>query len=240
METLIGGNPARRTSADRRLYGLAAAAAALIAFVGFAQTYYLKGLFGTPALSSLVHLHGIVMTAWVALFVVQTQLVAAHRVDLHRRLGIFGVALAASVVVVGVATGIEAARRGVSPGPPPLVFMVLPLSVVVVFAILFAAGLALRRRSDFHKRLMLLATLSLLTPAIARIPLEVIHAGGPPVFFGLTDLLVLACVAYDTARNRRLHPAFGWGALFFLVSQPARILLAGTAAWMQFATWLVG
>jgi hypothetical protein len=233
-------SPVTRRSSDRLLYGGVGAAIAAVAFLGFARTYFLKPFFGTPALPPLVHLHGILMTLWIVFFIVQTRLVAARRVDLHRRLGMTGAGLAALIVGVGVATSIDAARRGVTAGPPPLVFLILPLSVVVVFALFVAAAILRRRRSDIHKRLMALASVSILTPAIARIPLDFVQAGGPPLFFGLTDLLVLACIAYDTARNRRLHPAFGWGALFFLASQPLRLLLATTPGWMRFATWLVG
>jgi hypothetical protein len=49
---------------------------------------------------------------------------------------------------------------------------------------------------------------------------------------------MLACVIYDTVKNRRLHPAFGWGILFIVASQPLRLMLTDTAVWMQFATWL--
>jgi hypothetical protein len=90
-----------------------------------------------------------------------------------------------------------------------------------------------------HKRLMLLASLSLLTAAIARIPLQFILTGGPLVFFGLTDLLIFGFVVFDTVKNRRLHPAFLWGTLLIVVSQPVRLLLSGTEAWMQFAPKLV-
>jgi uncharacterized membrane protein YozB (DUF420 family) len=228
-----------RPAAERRLYGVAALVAAVIAFAGFAPTYYLKGVFGTPELRALVHVHGLVMTLWIVLFLTQAWLVAARRVDLHRRLGVAGAVLAALVVGVGVATAIEGARRGVSPGPPPLVFLLIPISVALAFGLFVGAAVLLRRRSDWHKRLMLLATLSILTPAIARLPFEFIHAGGIVLFFGLTDVLVLACLAWDTARNRRLHPAFGWGTLFLIASQPAQLVFAGSAAWMAIATRLV-
>jgi hypothetical protein len=56
----------------------------------------------------------------------------------------------------------------------------------------------------------------------------------------LTDLFLIACVAIDTVRHRKLHPAFLWGTLLVILSQPLRILLSGTNAWIQFATWLVG
>ncbi len=227
-------------NAERRFYGLAALAAALIAFAGFARTYYLKDVFGSPELPGLVHLHGIVMTAWIVLFAVQAGLVAARRVDLHRKLGIAGAALAALVVIVGVATAIEAARRGVSPGPPPLAFLAIPLGAVLVFGLLVGAAIANRRRGDWHKRLMLLGALSILTPAIARIPVDALQAGGIVAFFAITDLLVIACVAWDAARNRRLHPAFAWGGLFLVLSQAVTLAVAQSAAWQPVARWLVG
>jgi hypothetical protein len=87
---------------------------------------------------------------------------------------------------------------------------------------------------------MLLSTLGILTPAFARIPLEFVRTGGPPVFFSLTDLCILACVTFDTIRNRRLHRAFLWGTLLIVLSQPLRLWFASTPAWISFAKWLVG
>jgi hypothetical protein len=229
-----------RSDSGSHFYTWAAITILAIVFAGFARTYYLKELFGTPALPGLLHLHGLVMTLWFAFFLVQVSLIAAGRADLHRRVGVVGALLAAVVVVVGVTTAITAARLGHTPGPPPLVFLTIPLGDMLVFPALVGAGLFFRRRSDFHKRFMLLASLSLLTAAIARIPLNFISAGGLPLFFGLTDLCIVTCVAYDTVKNHRLHPAFGWGVLVIVASQVLRFMLAGTSAWMQFATWLVG
>ena len=228
-----------RSGKDRRFYTWVAIAIPLIILAGFARTYYLKGLFNGPALPGLVHLHGLVMTSWILLFIVQVRLVATRRLNVHRRLGIFGAVLAGLVIVVGVATAISAAARGASPGPPPLQFLVVPLGDMLVFAILIGTGLYLRKRMEIHRRLMLVGAVNLLTPAIARIPLQFIATGGPLVFFGLTDLCLLACVAYDTIKNRRLHPVFIWSLLFIIASQPLRLILAGTQAWLQVATWLV-
>jgi len=231
----------RRTN-DRPLYLLAAIVIPLIVLAGFARTYYLKGFFATPQLpSALVHLHGIVMTAWVVLFIVQVTLVARRRTRTHQRLGILGAGLAALVVIVGILTGLYAAARGVSTGVGPfaLQFLVIPLGDMVVFSILIAAALYFRKRLDIHKRLMLLAAVNLLAPAIARIPLSFITNGGPLAFFGLTDLCLLLFVAFDTIRHRRLHPAFLWGSLLIILFQPLRIVVAGTDAWLSFATALV-
>ena len=220
------------------MYTWAAIVALLTIFAGFAPTYYLKGAFGTPELTGFKHVHGVVMTAWFVFFLVQVRLVATGRTLIHRRLGVAGVLLAALVVGVGVPLGIAAARAGLAPaGLPPLVFLVLPLGDMATFAILVTAAIALRKRSDWHKRLMLLATLTMLLPAVARLP--VVTDGGVLVFFGLVDLLIVACIAYDTVKNRRLHPAFGFGLVFVVVAQFGRLALSQTAAWMGFAKWLV-
>jgi len=229
-----------RRNNERRLYLFVAVFIPIVVLIGFARTYYLKGLFGNPPLPSLlVHLHGIVMSSWVALFLAQVWLVAAHRTRLHQRLGVLGAVLAALVVLVGVATGISAAARDSASGPQPLVFLVIPLGDMLVFGILIGTALYFRRRLDVHKRMMVLAALNLLAPAIARIPLQFIATGGPLVFFGLTDLCVLGCIVFDTVRNRRLHPVFLWGTLLIIASQPLRLMLAGTDTWMRLATWLV-
>jgi hypothetical protein len=225
--------------AEHRFYSLAAVFAILVVFAGFARTFYLKQAFGTPPLSLLLLVHGAVMTAWFLLFIAQTQLVAAGRTDLHRRLGVFGALLALAVLILGPLVAITAARLGHSPGPPPLVFLAIPLSDMLVFAILVGSALWFRRRSDIHKRLMLLATVGVLTAAIARIPLPLIHDRGILGFAGLTILIVVSCAAYDTIRNKRLHPAFLWGGLLIIVMWPLRLWLAGTPQWLQFATWLV-
>lgn len=229
--------PANQVKSRGSFYTWVAVAAALIVFVGFARTYYLKELFGTRNLPFLLHVHGLVMTLWFVLFLVQVRLVAARRTDLHRRLGVFGALLALLVVTVGATTIIIRAKPHFRPGHS-LAALAFQLSILLVFAILVASAILFRRRSDFHKRLMLLASVSILQPAIVRIPLAFIQGNGL-VAFVLIDLCVLAPVVFDAIKNRRLHPAFGWGALLILASQPLSFLLGATHVWTSFATWLL-
>ena len=163
-----GAIAASRTR-DHRFFTAMAVAAALTVFVGFAPTYYLRGMSAARPLSGLVHLHGMLSTTWMLLFLVQTGLVSARRTDIHRRLGVAGGLLAVLLLVVGYMTAVEAARHGVAPpgGPPPLAFLAVPLGTIAVFAILVGAALYSRTRPETHKRLMLLATIALLTPALA-------------------------------------------------------------------------
>ena len=232
--------PLVRPTGERSVYTWAAIVALLVVFAGFARTYYLKAAFGTPDLSALKHMHGVVMTAWFALFLVQVRLVATGRTAVHRKLGVLGVFLALLVLYVGTTLGIASARSGAAPiGVPPLVFLVLPLGEMLIFAVLVTAAVVLRKRGPYHKRLMLLASVAMLTPAMARLPFDFVAAGGPLVFFALTDLVILACIAFDTVKNRRLHPAFAAGLAFIVVGQIGRLALSQTSAWMTFAQWLV-
>jgi hypothetical protein len=147
--------------------------------------------------------------------------------------------LAAVLLMVGTTTAILRVKGGSAPipGVPPLSFLAVPLFDMVVFAILITAGLSLRNRPDTHKRLMTLATISLMSAPIARLPIGVLQAG-PPAFFGLTDLFIVAMLVYDLATTRRIHPATIWGGLVIVASQPLRLMVSGTAAWMAFAGWV--
>ena len=234
--------PIQRAPRDHKLYTWFAIVMPLLVLLGFARTYYLKGVFNGPTLPSLlVHVHGAVMTSWVVLFVVQVMLVASRRTKVHQRLGLIGSVLALLVALIGTTTAlIAAARDSASQGATALQFLVIPLGDMLLFAIFVGAALYCRRRLDIHKRLMLLAAVVLLPAAVSRIPLNFIATGGPLAFFGLTDLFLVAFVLFDTIRHRRLHPVFLWGTLVFIVSQPLRILLAGTNVWIHFAAWLVG
>jgi hypothetical protein len=241
MTAIPSVSPVRAVRSDRPLVVAAALAAAVIVFAGFARTFYLKGLFGTPPLSNLLFVHGVVMTLWIALVIGQVALVAGNRRDLHRRLGVAGGALAVLIIAIGATVALEAGRRGFTPTPQvtPLAFMAIPLADLVVFGTLVGAALWFRRRTDIHKRLMLLATLGVLTPAVARLPIDALRQIGLPAFFGVTIACVLAAVAVDTWRHRRLHPAFGWGAAFIVAMVPLRIAVAKSEPWTAVAGWLV-
>jgi CHASE2 domain-containing sensor protein len=223
---------------DRRFFTGMAIAAALTVFIGFAPSYYLSSAFDGRPLTTLVHVHGAIATAWILLFLTQTSLIAAKRTDLHRRLGAAGGVLAVLLLVVGYLTAVEGARRGATPpgGPPPLAFLAVPIGTLVVFATLVIAGLSQRRRSETHKRLMLLATISILTPAIAR--LRYIWGPGPVFPIVGTCLFVLACLVYDRLAHGRVHPAFLWGGILVMVTLPARFALGQTDAWLAVARWM--
>ncbi len=208
-------------------------------FAGFAPTYYLRPYFTSAPLMPLLHLHGIVFSSWLVLFITQTTLVAAHRTDIHRRLGVLGGVIATLMILIGSTTAVIRASQGATPipGVSPLSFLVVPLGDIFVFAVLVGAGFCYRRRPDVHKRLMLLATITILAAAIARLPFAIMQAG-PPAFFGFTDLFVVVVLLYDLITLKRIHRATALAGLFMVASQPLRLMLGGTHAWLSFATWV--
>ena len=228
-----------RRRRERMFYIGMSVAILITVFAGFSRTYYLRPYFTSAPLMPLLHLHGLVFTSWLALFVTQTTLVAAHRTDIHRRLGVAGGVLAVLMILVGVTTAVVRAKQGATPvpGASPLGFLVVPLGDMFVFAILIGAGFYFRRRPDVHKRLMMLATISILAAAVARLPLAIMQAG-PPAFFGLTDVFIVACVFYDLFTLKRIHRATALAGFFIVASQPLRLMLSGTQAWLTFAAWL--
>jgi hypothetical protein len=227
---------------DRRLFAAAAIVFPLIVLAGFARTYYLKGMFGTPPLASLVvHAHGLLMTAWVVLFVTQIRFIAARRIRLHQQLGYAGIALAVLIILVGFVTAVRAARFGAASTPPgisPIAFLIVPLFDLLMFAIFFGGAVYYRKKPAEHKRLILLTAVNFVPPAIARIPVAALQALGPVWFFGFPTALILFCLGLDTWRNRHLNAILLAGALLLVASYVARLALMGTATWMHIAVWL--
>jgi hypothetical protein len=184
----------------------------------------------------LLHIHGLVFTAWLVLLIVQSGLVRAHRVDLHKRLGIAGAMLAALLVLLGFGVAVNGARHGTSgDGMNALGFMVFPFGQVLLFAGFVGAGLWKRRQPELHRRFILLGTICLLTPAISRM----VDKRAVLALF-LTSLFVVVAMIHDWKSRRRIHPVYIWGGLLLLLSGPSRAALGHSEAWQSFARFLVG
>lgn len=234
-----GADRSRQRLAQRLFYTAMPIAMTAVILKGFAPTYYLKGVYGTPALAPLYHVHGFLFTLWMVTLMAQPALIAARRVDLHRRFGAFAGVLVAAMAITAVFVSIDMGRRGAAPpGISPLSFVAIPFATVVVFPALIGAALYWRRQPEIHKRLMLIGSLELVPAGFGRWPSLV--NGGPLAFFGFTDLFVVVMVVFDLATRGRPHMATVLGGLFLVVSQVVRVVVSGTEPWLAFAAWLIG
>ena len=225
---------------DRRLFLLAAIFLPLIILAGFARTYYLKEVFGTPPLPSmLVHVHGLLMSSWVFLFIAQVWFISSKRIKLHQKLGYVGVGLGILILGVGFFTAVAAAKYGSASAPPDiprLAFLAVPLGDLLVFAVLFGAAIYYRKKPANHKRLILLTMLNFLPPALGRIGF--LQPLGPLAFLGIPVLLALVVFAVDLWMSGKFNKVFLAATLFFIAATPMRIVIASTETWMRFAAWL--
>ena len=227
---------------DRYIYASVAALFVLLVFAGFSRTYYLSLLLNGPPLPSMiVHLHGIVMSAWVILFVVQVTLISQHQVRVHQSLGYMGIGLAVLIVVIGLRTALEAAAHGSLSTPPGFsqpTFSAVPLGDLLLFTLFFGGAVYFRKNPSRHKGLMLLTVANFLPPAVGRLPFAVVQAN--PVVFGLgvPAGLAIICVAYDRWKRRRVDWLLLGAAVVLIASFPARIALIPTPAWANASAWL--
>jgi len=206
-------------------------------FIGFARTYYLAGVLHAKLPSPLVHLHGALFSCWILLLIVQIILVSAGRVDWHMRLGILGMVLAGLMVLVGLATIIAAVRRHSAPGMSTDALFALDVLQLTVFAILVSGALAFRNDGAAHKRLMILATVALLGPALSRWPYDFVFSSDL-AFYGTLDSFLIFMIAFDLCSRRKIHLATISGSSLILVMDFAMRPMAHSAWWHQFTAWV--
>ena len=232
---------------ERAFYTAMPIAMAAVVFLGFSRTFFLRPWFpeakALAAPEAVFYFHGVLNATWMALLIVQTLLIRTGKIGLHRQLGIFGVVLAAAIVIAGTGGSLVAAHR---PGGfigvpiPPLQFLAEALPDMFLFGLFVGLAVVWRQNRQAHKRLMLLATVNLLEAAIVRIPLPFIAAGAPLMSRWLSDVFIVLLAIWDLISRRRLHPATLWGGLLIVASQPLRLMLGETQAWLTFAKWAVG
>jgi hypothetical protein len=238
-----------RPLSDRRFFSWMSVAMAAVVFAGFAPTYYLAGLNAgpKPALTPMVHLHGALATAWILLLIVQTRLIAFGRRDLHKLVGIGGVAIGAAMVVTGIFVAIHSERRVHTPATAdtladPYVFLVFPFASIGLFALFATLGVLQRQRPDSHKRYMLLATASMIIPALARITMQATQGAVAGVVGAvvLVNVFLVAMVIHDLSSRGRLHPVTLWGGAVTLLSEPLRFAIGFSEPFQAFAQMLKG
>lgn len=208
-----------------------------IVFVGFAHSYYLAGVFHAKLPSPLVHVHGALFSCWILLLIAQVTLVSVGHVRWHMRLGVLGMILAGLLVLVGFATLIAAVRRRAAPGMSTEALFAVDVLQLSVFAVLIVWALMVRSDGPTHKRLIIIATVALLGPALSRWPFAFVFSSDL-VFFGILDSFLIFMIAFDLWSRGKVHLATISGSLLILVMDFTMRPLAHSAFWHQFTAWV--
>jgi uncharacterized membrane protein YozB (DUF420 family) len=220
--TTISMAQTRPRMVGRPFYLIMSLVMAAVIVGGFSQTVPddFRAPHGFPL---LMQIHGAVFSLWVLLFVAQPAFVVRGSVALHRRVGLFGAGLAGAMVIMGLAATWYAVHYDFVPDFfPPRIFLVMNVIGILVFGGLVAAGVKLRHRAEWHKRLMLCATVSILGPGLGRLlPMGSFGAAAPLVMFGVIGLFAFAGPVFDLIVLRRVHRAYWWGVAAILLSEVA-------------------
>jgi hypothetical protein len=219
-----------------------------MAFVawGFSYTYFIPIASGKFSAPLLYHIHGAMYFLWTILIVSQPLLVRTKNVRLHRQIGTGGFVLAAAMVLVGFAMSFVSAKRAIAAGNADFAygFLLIPITDMLLFGTFIGLSLVYLKKSETHKRLMILATLSILPAAFGRIfGINGIDPGTPQGFivsFLMQESLLIIGVAYDFITRRKVHPVYIWGGLAVVLIHSFRFPLGQTALWKSIAQILLG
>ena len=223
MATVVMSGTDRKVS-ERKFYSRMALFLVFVVLLGFGPSFYLRNIVPAyprpnPTLPPAVIFHGLVFTSWMALVVVQTQLIAARRHAVHMQIGKLGMLLAILIIPVMYLTAVgQVERANQPPFTDPLTWTIVPLAVIVPFAVVVWNGWDKRRDVQSHKRLMLSAAIMVVMgPAIGRLPIA------PPTMLGGSIQLILGLALFiplflwDRKTIGRTHPStrlgFAMGAL---------------------------
>ena len=203
---------------DRHFYLFMALLIPAIVAYGFSFTVGRNLLHPVIPRPPILYLHAAVFSGWLVFFALQSGLVRSRQVRWHRRLGWFGAAMGTAILVLGVATAIamgrfNAAKLQATQADSDLM---IPLFDMLAFGSTFGLAIYWRRRPEYHRRLVLVATCALTAAAFGRFPEWLL----PPVlFYAGVDALILLGVGRDLLVDRRVHPVYSYVLPAFVVGQ---------------------
>ena len=189
----------------------------------------------------ILYVHAAVFSGWLVLFVLQSTLVRTHHVRWHRRLGWFGAGVGALIPVLGVAAAITMGRFNTfqlhQTGADA--FLIIPLWDMVNFTTAFALAVYWRKKSEFHRRLILIACCALTAASFGRFPPNILPR---IVFYAGVDLLILLGVARDWIVNRSIHQVYRYALPAIILGQVVVMYTATLqpAVWMRIAHAMLG
>jgi hypothetical protein len=209
-----------------------------IVLIGFLSSYFLRGAVFAHLPSLLIHFHGAVFSSWIILFVVQSTLISAGNIRLHRKLGVLGAVLAALMVILGVLATFGTLRRGaVLPSFfTPASFLVENVLGILDFGIYVAIATWQRNNPPVHKRLLLMANAMLMAPALSRMTFPVMVRY--PFLNGVIPIALVASIfVFDVLTRRRLLAVTVIGGVLFVAFPPFAGFLSKTQPAQRVTFW---
>lgn len=244
------------SSQTRWFYVWAAAFSIVVTIVTFAPSYWIQLPAGTVVGLPGLHLHAVLFACWPLLFLLQSWFAATARIPRHRAWGVAGVSLATAMVYSGVSSALREMEHGLATGDAGAVeFALAPVLWIALFGGLVAVSLLNVRRPEVHKRLQVLAMISMMPAVVGHVFFSVLIGDGPglrpgladsppaaaPAVFALiADLLIVGPMIVDWRTRGRPHAAYVIGAALMIVAHLSVVPLSQTDVWRAIATGMAG
>ena len=224
----------RADDRENRTFLFAHALLLVIVLTGFARTFYLQPWFALNPLDAPLVVHGAVLTCWFALVFAQALLAARGRRARHRQFAWLAAVIVPAVIACSAWINTRVAGRIQSAADPENMFVWGNYMSLVAFAGLVAAAVALRRRPEAHRRLLLLASIAIIGPAFARLAfwpmIGLGIAGAPPFAIGGMVLSLATVIAYDLRSRGRVLGATKAGAAAIVATLVFAVVIAQSGA----------
>jgi hypothetical protein len=220
----------------------------LVAFGGFTPTFWAKLATGSFRAPPIVYIHGALLFTWTCFFFAQTALVAGRRTLDHRAWGLAGIALFTALMCSILVTEATVLHQGelLGFGLAGRRFAAVTLLGWPLMAVFFTLAIVNIKKSEVHKRLMMVLLISMMTPAIARVFLTLLappgaaDGGPPPAFVSVppslaADLLLVVAIVRDWRVLGKPHPVYVLAGLALVLQQALVVPISKTDAWMSIA-----
>lgn len=225
-----------------------------IVLKGFGPSFFFRsststeGGFGPEGIPIYLVIHGLVMSTWMLILIVQTGLIQTKNIKAHMTLGWAGLVVALLIIPTGImamngfgprllALGVPAPvlREGLS-----LLFWIDVLSLIL-FPSLIGAAIYYRKKAAWHKRFILFAGFTILVPALGRMTAQIAQTdsfGGInwPLSWGILLCIMLSVPVYDFILNRNIQKATIISFLAVALGMLLSVLIAATESGKDMAS----
>jgi hypothetical protein len=230
---------------QRYIYVFLGIVALVIVHIGFARTYINPVINGAFTGRKILHIHGAIFMTWIILCIAQPFLIQKKKIQLHRKIGIYGFVLGGLVTLMGLYIAVSSAHANLARDGEQAVraTLLIPITDMILFSLFITLAICAVKKPEWHKRYIVLATLSILPAATGRMLSHFTWWTGNVFVDAILALLIMEMTLYiaivsDLLVHKKIHSVYIWGGLLVLSIHAFRGWASNTEAWLEISNWI--